>query len=138
MLVVLFAALSHSLTVQLPGSLFLRESACIWSSSALSCFLLVPIVLRELVVIVVCSLENFDSFSGVADANSIVECLPGFVFVIHISGVFAKSRSVVKSPKDSSNPELFVSATHIGIVPVEERRLAQDSQVLEQLYIVWR
>ena len=36
--------------VQLPGSPVLRESACILSSSALLCFLLVPIVLRELVV----------------------------------------------------------------------------------------
>ena len=84
-------------------------------------------------MIVVCSPGNFDSIRGVADANSIiVECLPGFVFVIHISGVFAKSRSVVKSPTDSSNPELIVSATHIGIVPVEELRLAQASQVLHR------
>ena len=75
------------------------------------CFLLVPIVLRELVETVVCLPENFDSFNGVADASSIiVERLPGFVFVIHVSGIFAESRFLVNSPADSSNPELFVLA----------------------------
>ena len=84
--------------VQLPGSPFLRESACILSSSTLMCFLLVPIVLRELVVTVVCSPENFDSFSGVAHANSItVERLPRFVFAIHISSIFAEFWSLVET-----------------------------------------
>ena len=58
----------------------------------------------------VSSPENIDSFSGVADASSItVERLPGFVFAIHISGTFAEIWSLVESPTDSSNPELFVS-----------------------------
>ena len=59
--------------VQLPRSPCLRESAYILSSSAFLCFFLIPIVSRELVVIVVCSPENFESF-----ASSItVERLPG-------------------------------------------------------------
>ena len=75
-----------------------RESVCILSSSPLLCFRLVPIVLRELVVTVVYLPKNFDSFSGVADASTIiVERLPGFVFVIHISGIFAESRLLVNS-----------------------------------------
>ena len=57
---------------------------------------------------VVCSPENLDSFSGVAVASSItVERLPGFMFAIHISGIFAEFWSSVESPTDSSNPELF-------------------------------
>ena len=93
----------HASASGLTMSMF--SSACILSSSALLYFFLVPIVLRELVVTVVCSPENFDSF-----ASSItVERLPGFVFVIHISGIFAEFWSLVESPTDSSNLELFVS-----------------------------
>ena len=74
------------------------------------CFLLVPIVLRELAVTVVCLPENFDSFRGVADASSIsVERLPRFVFVIHIYGIFAESRLLVKPTTGSSNMEHFAS-----------------------------
>ena len=99
MLIVLFAARSHSPTSS-SQDLLSRDSP---SSSALLYFFLVPIVLRELVVIVVCSPENFDSFSGVAHTRSItVERLPGLT-------VGFEFRSLIESPTGSSNPELFVS-----------------------------
>ena len=74
------------------------SSACILSSSALLYCFLVPIVLRELVSIVVSSPENFESF-----ASSItVERLPGLP-------VGFEFWSLIESPTDSSNPEIFVS-----------------------------
>ena len=60
--------------------------------------LLVPIVLRELVLTVVCLPENFDSFSGVADASSITaERLPGLTVGFEFCNRYSFRRDSTRS-----------------------------------------
>ena len=78
--------------------MFMFSSACILSSSALLYFFLVPIVLRELVAIVVCSPENFESLASSITVERLPRLTVGFEFW-----------SLIESPTGSSNLVLFVS-----------------------------
>ena len=77
---------------------FVLSTACILSSSALLYFFLVPIVLREFVLIVVDSPENFEVFASFITVERPTGLTVGFEFW-----------SLIESSTDSSNSELFIS-----------------------------